>query len=78
MRDSSILPRRPGFRDLALEHFAADEADLLAYIRELEADTRAYRELCSAVLTRLHTLLHANEGLRRALLALDADRRRTA
>jgi hypothetical protein len=73
------------YRDLALEHLAADEAALRARVRSLEADVLAYRALSQqtihalASVTRhrdrqrdeLHRLREENRWLRGELMRRD-------
>lgn len=50
MSTSTIIAHRPDVRDIVIEHLAADEAALRAYVAELERDVATYRDLlCEAL-----------------------------
>jgi hypothetical protein len=63
------------YRDLAIEHLAADEVALLERIMDLEGECESYRELLRAALTALQDVTGERDDLRRRHHELLDDRR---
>lgn len=55
------------YRDMVIEHLAADEAELRLYVLDLEKDREAYRLLAQVAIERIADITAQNARLQRRI-----------